>query len=324
MPKTTKVSSVKKRPITRSKKAGARKSAAVSKAKPSKRKGLVHHGKRLYRVTPKFVHGMLVGAVIGIVVVSPFSAKQDASALAIAAGKDCDSYSIINCGVTSTADLKDKYGGGSYIRNVFRYFGISAANIDTIGKTAVQGTVFRNGDVKVNGKVVATKATTAARLRVTSRDKKVTVNDATFYTRPLSASWSHDSAPAYVVMKSGIFQFAILAPCGNPIIGEVATAHIVAIPNGTIVSKPAPTPPSTPAPKPPAPTPTPTPLPPKQPVVVQTASSITALPNTGPGAILTIFAISLVCGTLFHKTHHHIKKRRAAKRGTHRHPHHAH
>jgi hypothetical protein len=208
MPKTTKTKRQSRKP------AAARKSTAKAK-KP--RKGLVHHGKRLYRLTPKFVHGMLVGALVGVALLSPLGFGHGADALTISAGKDCDSYSIIKCGIPSTTALKHDYNNSAYVRRTFGHFGISSSAISSIGATAVKGTVYRNGDVKVGGKVVATKSYTAARLRVTAGDKKVTVGGSTFYVRLLSTSWSHSSAPAYVVMKDGVFQFAVLAPCGNPV-----------------------------------------------------------------------------------------------------------
>jgi hypothetical protein len=419
MPKITKTLKTKKKTAVKAKArlTTAHQRAAVSKAKAApKHKGLIHHGRRLYRATPKFIHGMVAGAVVGIIIVAQLSANHNAAALVIAAGKDCDSYSIINCGVTSSADLKNNYANSAYVRHVYQHFGISAAEIDSIGSTAVQGTVFRNGDVKVNGKVVATNSVTAARLRVTGGDKQVTVSGSTFYTRQLSSSWSHDSAQAYIVMKDGVFQFAILAPCGNPIIATPV--------------KPTPPPP---APTPPTPQPTPSLVcdslarnndgltytfvarataknttiksysfylsDSSKPLVVRTsasqvsvrhkflsfstrysayvivasnqlathktavcakdfttasvteckpgvpkgsaectecdqnstgdnacaplthpiveAASVSTLANTGPGAILIVFACALVGGTLFHKTHHHIKKRRHAKRQLH-------
>lgn len=428
MTKITKNRSKKKKVVSKTHarvavKATQRKSSASSKSKTTtQRKSLINHGRRLYLATPKFIHGMVVGAVVGIIIVSQIGANQGASALVIAAGKDCDNYSIINCGVTSSSDLKNTYANSAYVRHVYQHFGISAADMDKIGATAVQGTVFRNGDVKAFGRVVATGASTAARLRVTAGDKQVTVSGSTFFTRQLSSSWTHDSAQAYVVMKDGVFQFAILAPCGNP---------VVATPVKPPSPPPAPTPPPAPQPKAslvcdslarnndgltytfvarataknttiksysfylsdsskpivikstasqvsmrhkflsystrysayvivaskdlttkkstacaknfttPAVTeckpgvPKGSPectqcdqnstgdnacVPPTHPIVE--AASVSTLANTGPGAILIVFASALVGGTLFHKTHHHIKKRRHARK--HAHAHHAH
>jgi hypothetical protein len=415
MPRTTK-SGRKAKPAatkstTRTKTPVKKPTSAHKSRSKAQRKGLLHHGKRIYRVTPKFLHGMVVGAFVGIIIVTQFGVKQNVDALTIATGKDCDNYSIINCGVTSSGDLQNKYGNQPYVRHVYQHFGISAANISAIGQTAVQGTVFRNGDVKVNGKVVATDALTAARQRVTSQDKQVTVDGSTFFTRHLSVSWSHDSAPAYVVMKDGIFQYAILAPCGNPITAapvkppatpppatiaslgcvslgynnkglaytfiakataknttiksysfylsdqkspvvvkssatKVSLAHTfakystrysvyVTVSSKNITTNKVPV--CSQALTTPAVSECKLGIPVGSPECNQcdktndagnnacvpkkviTAAKITTLPETGPGAVLFVLAVSLVCGTLFHKTHHHIKKRRSAKLR----PHHA-
>src|SRR5205085_32911 len=103
-------------------KTSRKKTAVASKSKAkNQRKGLIHHSKRLYRVTPKFIHGMVVGAFVGIILVTQFGVKQNVDALTIAAGKDCDSYSIINCGVTSSGDLQNKYDNAPYVRHVYQH-----------------------------------------------------------------------------------------------------------------------------------------------------------------------------------------------------------
>ncbi|HWT55745.1 MAG TPA: hypothetical protein VN031_01785 [Candidatus Microsaccharimonas sp.] len=187
-------------------------------------KGLRHHAKRLYHLTPKFVHGMVVGAFVGIVTLVPLGKIGHTSALSIATGQDCDSFSIINCGVSSTNDLQAKYRASNYIQAVYAHMGISSSDISGMDTSAVAGTVYDDGTVKVGGKLVAKNVLTEARQRVTSGDRQVTSGGATFYVRSLASSWSHHSAPAYVVMKNNVFQFAILAPCGNSVTGTPTTS----------------------------------------------------------------------------------------------------
>ncbi|MCA9325565.1 hypothetical protein KDA23_05915 [Candidatus Saccharibacteria bacterium] len=292
----------KTRQITKSKTKKHPVAAATRTKKGAPKKGLIHHTKRLYHVTPKFVHGMVVGAFVGILVLVPLGSAQNADALSIKTTKDCDAWSIVNCGVTSTANLKNAYDQSSYVKHVYSYFTISATDMSTIGKKAVKGTVYNDGRVTVDGKVVATKAKTAARLRVTNKDQRVTKSGSVFYTRPIALSWSHTSGPAYVVMKSGKFDFAILASCGNP---------ITATPKKTLQAEPVPTPHT------PNPTPTPpqtdTDVTPPSTTPVKTAS-ITTLPKTGIGAVGFVFLMAVIGGFVFHKTHHHVKKRRSAKK----------
>jgi hypothetical protein len=60
--------------------AAAKKAVAAKKAAAPQRKGILHHTKRLYHLTPKFVHGMLIGAVIGIVAITYIGSTGDAHA----------------------------------------------------------------------------------------------------------------------------------------------------------------------------------------------------------------------------------------------------
>lgn len=335
--------------LAASKRRVTKKSVASKAKKTSQPKGIKHHAKRLYRITPKFIHGMIVGAFVGIVVLVPLGKTVQTSALSISSGQDCDNYSIIKCGVSSTNDLLSKYRASHYIQAAYANMGISSADISSMGTTAVSGTVFDNGTVRVNGKVVAKNVSTEARLRVTSNDNRVTSGGYTFYTRFLASSWSHSSAPAYVVMKNNVFQFAILAPCGNPITGtpttsppkqvpnitvcDLATLKVISIkenafntntqsknladctpPPGTIVvcelatkmmvsikentfdttkySKNAAD---------------------CQPVVL----AQTTLPNTGPGAILIVFGLSILGGYAFHMRHRHVQHKKRAHHARH-------
>lgn len=294
-----------------------KKSTARSAAKTKKPTGLRkvhHHAKRILGITPKFVHGAILGAIVGVVIVSGLRGEQVA-ALSITAPRDCDSNAVINCGALNTTELKQRYSNKG-VSSIYDYFGISSTDIDSIDTTAAAGLVFKDGDVTVNGKTVATDAITAGRENI-SGSTKVTSGGVTFYKRPPKVSFRPDSIAAYVVMKDGQFKFAILAPCGNPIMA-------------TAVAKPAPTPKPTPKPEitPVAPivSVASTQTPPSTPVAqVAAASTVTTLPNTGPGAVLIVALAAIVGGYIFHAGHRHIRRRRAARAvGHHTRAHHAH
>jgi hypothetical protein len=260
--------------------------------------------RRTWHATPKFVHGAVAGAVIGILVVSQLGWIGSASALSIDTPRDCDDYAIIRCGSTSTAELKKDYKKAG-VADVYNHFGIHASDINSIDDTAVKGTIYDDGSVKVNGKVVATDAVTASWLSVNG-SARVRENGTTFYVRHLNSSWSHKQAPAYVVMKNGGFKFAILASCGNPIVATAKPAP-----------KPKPAPPA-PSPTPPAHTkPAPKPKP-EQPLITPPPLTITPNPepttlvNTGPGALIVIALASVAGGLITHHAHRHIKRRRHA------------
>lgn len=62
----------KGRPVSKSKLAGAKRTrkTAVAAKKTTQRKGIRHHAKRIYHLTPKFIHGMVAGAFVGVVLVT--------------------------------------------------------------------------------------------------------------------------------------------------------------------------------------------------------------------------------------------------------------
>jgi hypothetical protein len=247
-----------------------------------------------------FVHGMVTGAFIGLVLVFSLGKASSAAALTLSAARDCDSYAIIHCGALSTTELKKDYGASAYVRTIYKHFGISATDISAIGSEAVAGRVYDNGTVKVNGREVATKAITAARKYVKG-SHSVTLNGHTYYVRYVSAELSRSSEATFVVLKNGVFDYAVMGPCGNPIMAtakQVATTPTAAI----IPTSTTPSTSTTPT------TPTPTPKP-----VISTAVKVTTLPNTGPGAVLIVLTLSVLSGYIFHRTHHHVRHRRHAR-----------
>jgi hypothetical protein len=154
---------------------------------------------------------------------------SSANALTVNGGQDCSSNSVINCGVTSTNELSTYLPGHTAILDLYaNSFGINSADISNINNTTananedytVAGTVNVNNDVIVNGKIVATNAITAGRENISNSygsSTKVTYAGYDFYVRTPRVSFTVSSFDAFVVMKNGVFQFAILAPCGNPV-----------------------------------------------------------------------------------------------------------
>lgn len=138
-----------------------------------------------------------------------------AGALSVSGGRDCDDNAVMHCGALSTDELKQKHTGSGVV-GIFNHFGISETEISNIGSTAQAGHVTRNGDVVVDGRVVATDAVTAGRQNM-SGSTKVMAGGVAFYKRPVSVSFAQERLPAFVVMKDGQFSYAILASCGNPV-----------------------------------------------------------------------------------------------------------
>lgn len=149
-------------------------------------------------------------------------------AAALYAGGDktvnCDDNAVLYCGALSSDNLIHKYDNGDgknsaqSIHDIYGYskFGITSNEVHALGSTAAAGTVTKTGNVIVGGKVVASGAITAGRQPL-SGGTKTTSGSTTFYVRPPSVSFTQDTLDAYVVMKNGAFQFAILSSCGNPV-----------------------------------------------------------------------------------------------------------
>jgi hypothetical protein len=294
------------------------KSTARAKRKPASaaptpfHHTVVHHTKRAYHLTPKFVHGMVAGAFIGIMVVTGLRLTDTVGALSIVSARDCDSNAVINCGALTTKELQDDYDSKG-VPAIYSYFGISSTDIKNINSTAVAGQVHKNGTIVVNGATVATGAITAGRENIAG-STKVSSGGITFYKRSPSVSFRVESLSAFVVMKDGQFAFAILGACGNPVMATpVPKKTPVKPPTTPVKTTPTPTPKPTPV-KEETPTTTPsvttttsTQTPPSTPVV---QTSVAELPKTGPGSAITIGLLAIVGGYIFHITHRRVKRRR--------------
>lgn len=278
---------------------------ATKKTKTKRtQRGVRHHAKRLYHLTPRFVHGMVIGAFVGMVMVMSFGPILPVHALTISSVRDCDSNAVIRCGALTSAELKKAYGRWASVGHIYSYFGISSSDISGIDKYVVAGRVYKNGEVRVGSKLdklVATNAVTAGREYI--KGSKTAYSKGTkFYTRAPKVSFRVNSIAAFVVIKNGKFDFAILAACGNPV---KATAKVVAKP----------------VPPPPEPEPedvpkrvgvtTSTQTPPSKPTPIITASEESKpLPVTGPGDIGLVALLAVIGGYLYHITHRHIRHRR--------------
>lgn len=134
--------------------------------------------------------------------------------------RDCDQFAVIRCGTMTAAELRAEYdtNNGSPmngdttkqpdIRKIFTGMGISSTDLDGAFKS---GTVYRDGTVKVGGKVVATNAKMAARhlggtpIAGTNAAK-------------VSVSAMASAQTALVKMdQNGKFLFAVMKPCGNAV-----------------------------------------------------------------------------------------------------------
>jgi outer membrane biosynthesis protein TonB len=141
-----------------------------------------------------------------------------AGAISIGGPSDCDDNAIIKCGAHSTSALMQAYNSSAYVQKVYAYFGISAADMASLPSTNVAGRVMKDGRIFVDGQsqAVATGAVTGGRQNIAG-STQVNSQGVIFFKRPPNVSFQQNSLPAFVSMKNGIFQFAIIASCGNAV-----------------------------------------------------------------------------------------------------------
>ncbi|HVV66511.1 MAG TPA: hypothetical protein VHB72_00360 [Candidatus Saccharimonadales bacterium] len=196
----------------------------------------------------------LAVAASGITAALILAFAPAAGAVTIGGPSDCDNNAIIKCGAHSTSEVINNYNASAYVRGVYAYFGISNADINSMPSNDSVGYVTKDGNVFVNGqsKAVATNAITGGRQDI-GNSTRVNYQGAIFFVRPPSVSFQQNSLPAFVVMKNGTFQFAVIASCGNAVKATPAQS-----PTPQAVT-PAPTKPKTPTTRTPAPKPAPAP-----------------------------------------------------------------
>lgn len=247
---------------------------------------------------------MVIGGFVGIVAVLSLGPILPVNALTLSSPRDCDTNAVISCGALTTAELKKGYGKAG-VKAIYDYFGITASDIKDVDEYVVAGKVYKNGDVMVGDKLVATNAITAGRHNIQG-STKVSSGGVTFYTRATSVSFRINSISAFVLMKKGQFASAILAACGNPVKATAKAAPIVTPPPEL---PPEPKPEIIPA----VVTKTSTQAPESTPTPVVMDAAATALPATGPGEIGLVICLAIIGGYIYHVTHRHIRRKRHAR-----------
>lgn len=156
----------------------------------------------------------LVLLLSAVVATSSFGATSQAAN--IDNSPDCDTVAIIKCGAYSKQELLSDYDKNEYgdLGRVYGAFGIQRS--DLANDSFVDGVVWRDGRVTVNGKTVATDAQTAGRWNNPAQDMTRITNTSRAYKMPTS-HFTTEGQTAMVRMVNGKFDFAIIKSCGNPV-----------------------------------------------------------------------------------------------------------
>jgi hypothetical protein len=161
------------------------------------------------------------------------------AAIADSQPRDNDANAIMYGGCYSKQECNSKIAKGDTKHSAGNlqqiYFKENRGMTSENFQHTVDGVVYKNGDVRVNGVLVATGARAIGRTNMAGSVKSGSV-----YERPTSVSFAASSIPAWVNMDGGTFHYFVIKSCGN-------WGH------ATPVKKPTPTPTKTPTP-----TPTPT------------------------------------------------------------------
>src|SRR5262245_24963595 len=118
-------------------------------AKKKKKIPIHHHVKRAIVITPKFVHGMFVGAVVGALLVLVLRAVNPAAAATGAVSRDCTTNSIMKCGAVTKVEFIKKAAADQPgdLKTVYKFFGLNliAANSNKFITSAKKGLDMRDG-----------------------------------------------------------------------------------------------------------------------------------------------------------------------------------
>jgi hypothetical protein len=165
-------------------------------------------------------------------VVAPLTAE--------AATRDCVSNSIEWCGAMTKSEWVNKVHNGdghntaANIQKIYFHEGRGITEADFKSSATVDGTVYKDGRVVVNGKTVATGGKSIGRSWQPGAVKSGSV-----WMTPNQNAFLSGSISAWVDMSGGKFHWFILKSCGN---AGVATPVATPKPSPTPTPKPSPSP----------------------------------------------------------------------------------
>jgi hypothetical protein len=229
----------------------------------------VHHTKAAIRVTPKFIHGMVLGAVFGVLVVGSLRYASTAYG-----ASNNSSYCIVNPITLSN--------GTGQVKSYTVSGGVATAHFTVSGKNGCTAPVTlaswrapygsTNVEPISDQKLFDSKTQTFTAGNYTMDIKIPDCNYQVDLLR-LSRATAPDGTPNYASGEVADFIQAVTKPCEPP----------TTPPPPTTTKKTTP-PPSTPAPS---------------------TTTPTTLVNTGPGALVIIGFLAIFAGYIYHIRHSH-------------------
>jgi hypothetical protein len=165
----------------------------------------------------KNIYLTIAGAVVAV---GALAALNSLTVQAVSSYRDCSEDAIIKCGSVTENELLQNYDNNvGDVQNIYKRYGISRSDLAGSTSTIKHGTVYQNGTVVVNDKVVATNAYSVSRVKYTSAGapRTITVNGTTLYEGPSMKIFVRP-VDAYVYFRDGQFYKAVLSACANPLV----------------------------------------------------------------------------------------------------------
>jgi len=180
-----------------------------------------------------FITGLTIG-IASILTAGLLSAGVASAATDCAPVNNEDNNAIVYCGFSSPSTFISKVranandSGDGHVEHdlqaIYTYYGLEPADYNNFVSYGEQGTAYSNGQVIVNGQIVATN--------VKSIGRQQDAQGAGVFTQPIAGTNYYGNAvgptfakgvtslPVTVLFNSkGVMQFAVFSACGNPVFG---------------------------------------------------------------------------------------------------------
>ncbi|HET8669561.1 MAG TPA: PKD domain-containing protein, partial [Candidatus Saccharimonadales bacterium] len=180
--------------------------------------------KRLARINPK---QFVVAAGFAVALFGAIGLGTATKQLTSASGiRDTGTNPILNQGSIGCLTIEEcvsdfRANKPSDVQDIFTNRGLSPDEYSRFAQSAKPGKVYKNGNIVVDGQIVATDAWSMGREKFNDQRVPLYIGGKTYYMSPTSSSFASDSLDAFVMFNDqGMVEFAILTACGNPTWGN--------------------------------------------------------------------------------------------------------
>ncbi len=186
-----------------------------------------------YIFSSTYTRIVVIALVAIAAAVAPFVAKAESQP------RDCDTNAMMHCGAYTKTEFDSKYKNGDVLHtganliHVYAETGFSKTAFDSTA--TVDGSVTKDGKVIVNGTAVATAAHSFGRLFISGSNCSDEHKVGDLWERSTECSFRSDSLSAWVYLKDGVFEWAVLKSCGNTVLAKSVAVSVFKCTNLTAV-----------------------------------------------------------------------------------------